>query len=65
PPYDTWTDEEHCRKAKTRQDFLNIVKDLVRHPDETRRLAREAHEHVIRERCIAREAETWREAVSP
>src|SRR3990167_772309 len=65
PPYDKWTDGEHCRKASTRQEFLNIVKHLVRNRDETKLLAREAHEYVIRERCIAREAEAWREAVSP
>src|SRR3990167_3501089 len=65
PPYDNWVDGEHCRKASTRQEFLNIVKHLVRNRDETKRLAREAHQYVIRERCIAREAEAWREAVSP
>ena len=63
PPYANWADGEHCRKATTRKDFLNVVKDLVRNRDETKRLAREAHEFVLSERCIEKEAEAWREAV--
>lgn len=65
PPYDGWQDGEHCRKVVTRKDFLNAVKDLVRNPDETKRLAREAREHVLATRTIQAEIPAWQEAVEP
>jgi hypothetical protein len=62
-PYDLFTDNETCLKAKTPADFLKAIRHLVTNRDETKQLAANAKDYVNRYRTTQAQIGCWRAAI--
>lgn len=63
-PYDAWSHDENCLKAKTAKDFLRHVQWLVANRDQAGQLAAAGREYVLAERTTRSQIGCWRAAVA-
>jgi glycosyltransferase involved in cell wall biosynthesis len=63
-PYDLFTDNENCLKAKDAREFYERIRHLVQNRDEVKQLAQAGRKYVTEERLITQQIDKWRDAVA-
>jgi hypothetical protein len=63
-PYDLFTDNQNCLKAKDARGFYERIRHLVQNRDEVKQLAQAGRKYVTSERLITQQIDKWRDAVA-
>jgi hypothetical protein len=63
-PYELFTDNENCLKAKTPADFLRRIQFLVQNQEEAKKLAWDATAYVLTQRTTPIQVGLWEEAIN-
>lgn len=63
PPYEAWEHGDMVLKAQSDRDFEEALMILLGDMDETADMARRLRDHVLEERTIQDEVETWKKAL--